>query len=323
MHTRRCYERELSFAVIMAAGREVKSSALTRTFLLLLIIYIAEIQLEHWNCPSEGKGIAIEDKNLVGGVLSPNRYFASARRKPRCRGRSFALGRMPFSTDLRSTFILQRLTVCGDIQSNPGPSKYPCKECAKAVRNNQNAILCCECKYWIHAKCLGMSIPAFNLDRPDLEWACPTCSLPRLNDSFFNDETYLIDQADDMPKERHYANYQKAGTSDNRPFHGFRPPFCWVGMEIKERLPSPIQILLKSAHGAESTVRFGIFLQFYVSKRHRSLEPIEVSVFSSRLVNISSIRWKSEQLWTKPAHLDSRARASSHVCNQNKQSQGF
>ena len=39
----------------------------------------------------------------------------------------------------------------------------------------------------------------------------------------------------------------------NRPFHGFRPPFCWVGKEIKERLPSPIQILLKSARGAEST----------------------------------------------------------------------
>ena len=92
---------------------------------------------------------------------------------------------------------------------------------------------------------------------------------------------------------------------------------------IKERLPSPIQILLESVREAESTVRFRRFLQLYVSKRYRSLEPIELSVFSSRLVNISSIRWKSEQLWTKPAHLDSRARASSHVCNQNKQSQGF
>ena len=97
----------------------------------------------------------------------------------------------------------------------------------------------------------------------------------------------------------------------NRPCHGFRPPFCWVGKEIKERLPSPIQILLKSAHGAESTVRFRRFLQVCVSKRYRSLEPIEVSVFSSRLVNISSIRWKSEQLWTKPAHLDSHVRSLS------------
>ena len=26
--------------------------------------------------------------------------------------------------------------------------------------------------------------------------------------------------------------------SENRPCHGFRPPFCWVGKEIKERLPS-------------------------------------------------------------------------------------
>ena len=97
----------------------------------------------------------------------------------------------------------------------------------------------------------------------------------------------------------------------NKPCHGFRPPFCWVGKEIKERLPSPIQILLESARGAESTVRFRRFLQFYVSKRYRSLEPIELSVFSSRLVNISSIRWKSEQLWTKPAHLDSHVRSLS------------
>ena len=97
----------------------------------------------------------------------------------------------------------------------------------------------------------------------------------------------------------------------NRPFHGVRPPFCWVGKEIKERLPNPIQILLKSAHGAESTVRFRRFLQVCVSKRYRSLEPIEVSVFSSRLVNISSIRWKSGQLWTKTAHLDSHVRSLS------------
>ena len=91
----------------------------------------------------------------------------------------------------------------------------------------------------------------------------------------------------------------------NRPFHGFRPPFCWVGKKIKERLPSPIQILLKSARGAESTVRFRRFLQVCESKQYRSLEPTEVSVFSSRLVNISSIRWKSGQLWTKSPHLDS------------------
>ena len=91
----------------------------------------------------------------------------------------------------------------------------------------------------------------------------------------------------------------------NRPCHGFRPPFCWVGKEIKEKLPSPIQILLESARGAESTVRFRRFLQFYVSKRYRSLEPIELSVFSSRLVNISSIRWKSGQVLTpgkNPSH---------------------
>ena len=102
---------------------------------------------------------------------------------------------------------------------------------------------------------------------------CYTVFLVRLQEKFENDHSW-------------------GWRDNNRPFHGFRPPSCWVGKEIKERLPSPIQILLKSAHGAESTVRFRRFLQFYVSKRYRSLEPIEVSVFSSRLVNISSIRGK-------------------------------
>ena len=108
-----------------------------------------------------------------------------------------------------------------------------------------------------------------------------------------------------LPEVTFLDKFKMGARPRNRPFHGFRPPFCWVGKEIKERLPSPIQILLKSARGAESTVRFRRFLQFSVSKRYRSLETIEVSVLSNRLVNISSIRWKSEPLWTKPAHLDS------------------
>ena len=80
----------------------------------------------------------------------------------------------------------KRLVLSGDIHSNPGPTKFPCKECGKSVRKNQNAVLCSECGFWIHATCLNMSNSAFKylLDRPTIDWICPICSLPPLSDSF-------------------------------------------------------------------------------------------------------------------------------------------
>ena len=93
------------------------------------------------------------------------------------------------STDGRSWFNIQRLVLSGDIHSNPGPTKFPCKECGKSVRKNQNAVLCSECGFWIHATCLNMSKSAFKylLDRPTIDWICPICSLPPLSDSFFEE----------------------------------------------------------------------------------------------------------------------------------------
>ena len=96
-----------------------------------------------------------------------------------------------------STFQIQLdLLVCGDISSNPGPAKskdkpkFPCGECSKPVRKNQDAILCSSCDTWSHAKCLKLTVIGFKyyLQHPDLEWTCAFCSLPKLSDSFF-DET--------------------------------------------------------------------------------------------------------------------------------------
>ena len=60
------------------------------------------------------------------------------------------------------------------------PPKYPCKECSKNVRNNQDALLCATCKIWSHAKCLGMTKASFKyyLDNANLDWTCSLCSLP-------------------------------------------------------------------------------------------------------------------------------------------------
>ena len=47
------------------------------------------------------------------------------------------------------------ILLCRDIQSNHGPSIYPCKLCEKTVRNNQKTLQCVECKEWTHIKCDG------------------------------------------------------------------------------------------------------------------------------------------------------------------------
>ena len=95
-----------------------------------------------------------------------------------------------------STFRLLKLS--GDIELNPGPSrpptgrnqrwKYPCGECLKPVKNNQNGVLCASCSQWFHVKCIGMSLSMFNsfyLVHTEEEWTCTACALPSLSDSFF------------------------------------------------------------------------------------------------------------------------------------------
>lgn len=86
-------------------------------------------------------------------------------------------------------------------------STYPCSECQKAVRNNQDAILCATCGNWSHAKCLNMSRTTFQyyLDQPDIEWTCPACALPQLTDSFFEEvsegDKYTLILAEDYQGE--------------------------------------------------------------------------------------------------------------------------
>ena len=45
----------------------------------------------------------------------------------------------------------------GNIQPNPGPVKYPCQVCDKAVRSNQHGIECSNCEKWCHRVCEYMS----------------------------------------------------------------------------------------------------------------------------------------------------------------------
>ena len=65
---------------------------------------------------------------------------------------------------------------------NPGPRniKYPCGICKKAVRTNQDGILCDVCERWFHTRrqCLNMSEETYKAysDNVSLQWICNRCS---------------------------------------------------------------------------------------------------------------------------------------------------
>lgn len=140
-----------------------------------------------------------EDASLSYGLCSALRWEArvarpvakiltlkNIRQRGRGRGNTFSNSRVCYTANGNSTFQLHRIINAGDVQTNPGPSnsmkqpKYPCKECSKNVRSNQDALLCADCNLWVHAKCLGLTKAAFKyyLDYPDIDWACLSCSLP-------------------------------------------------------------------------------------------------------------------------------------------------
>ena len=57
----------------------------------------------------------------------------------------------------RSALCLLITTLSGDVQTNPGPIKYPCHTCHRPVANNHRAMGCENCGVWVHIKCGGVT----------------------------------------------------------------------------------------------------------------------------------------------------------------------
>lgn len=138
----------------MAAGQTCSSSLRILAFLLITATTIRE----------NTDNVIISRSMQVGSVfqtdlateLVPN---STTYRRSKSRVKRFTSCRIQYTTKGTASFNLERkLLVCGDISSNPGPKgikvppKYPCGECDKAVRNNQDAILCSTCFNWFHVK---------------------------------------------------------------------------------------------------------------------------------------------------------------------------
>ena len=59
----------------------------------------------------------------------------------------------------RSLLSVCLLLLAGDVEVNPGPSKwkFPCGVCSALVRSNQRGVQCDVCTFWLHARCIGIS----------------------------------------------------------------------------------------------------------------------------------------------------------------------
>lgn len=69
------------------------------------------------------------------------------------------------------------MLLSGDIQPNPGSTRYPCSICYKPVKVNQKAILCDDCGLWSHCKCCGVLYSQYMqyCQRKDFPWVCSCC----------------------------------------------------------------------------------------------------------------------------------------------------
>ena len=125
-----------------------------------------------------------------GQIVSGSRHIEHIARIRNPRRHIFSKSRHRYYQNANSTFQCQRLLKCGDINPNPGPTKYPCACCERPCKNNQRALQCDGCNSWCHAKCTRVSQDEYNrLSSTDDTWYCNACTFKWLSDSFFSDST--------------------------------------------------------------------------------------------------------------------------------------
>ena len=132
--------------------------------------------------------MAWTDEEVSGQVVSARRYIdrIAGMRSPR--RHKFFTSKRRYYQNADSTFQYQRLLKCGDINPNPGPTKFPCVCCETPCKNDQRALQCDGCNLWCHAKCTYVSQDEYNrLSITDDTWYCNACTYKWISDSFFSD----------------------------------------------------------------------------------------------------------------------------------------
>ena len=69
------------------------------------------------------------------------------------------------------------LTISGDIEINPGPVRFPCGRCNKAVQSSHRGICCDQCNRWFHVRCCDITNDDYQLLTNSSEtWVCFSCT---------------------------------------------------------------------------------------------------------------------------------------------------
>ena len=94
------------------------------------------------------------------------------------------LGKLPRQRHrlLLSPCFYWLLLLGGDVETNPGPVRYPCTVCGRPVKSNQQGIECSMCGKWTHASCCGVSHEEYLRlgENEDELWYCPICWVKEL-----------------------------------------------------------------------------------------------------------------------------------------------
>ena len=98
------------------------------------------------------------------------------------------------SANSTCTYHTRRISLSNDIETNPGPVRYPCSICSKPLRKNQLTLNCIVCSKSSHASCEGVNKNAYNTSS---QWTCTPCILPPFTNSFFEMETELSSTQND------------------------------------------------------------------------------------------------------------------------------
>ena len=150
--------------------------------------------------------IPTHSRTHISQVLSPKIYFGTSTDDISCVlrlkhfshlviGSSVSLDMItiPFPSRLiipavlchRHRIVFFLLLLQGNVESNPGPCRYPCGECSAPVKSNQRGVQCEACYFWLHASCIGPTIDDYqNLQSSDEPWLCQRCYQEAL--PFFN-----------------------------------------------------------------------------------------------------------------------------------------
>ncbi|EDO36615.1 predicted protein [Nematostella vectensis] len=120
----------------------------------------------------------------------------SLRRHLQKNHRRFSQARIHHTPASTSSFQLERLLSCGDVNPNPGPQtsvKSKCNNCKRTIAKNHRAVRCASCLEAFHIKC-GSVTPAFycQITPSQQSWFCTSCSInPPFQQNEVTDTTLL------------------------------------------------------------------------------------------------------------------------------------